>query len=314
MSKKRKVVVTGGAGFIGSHLVEALLSRGYFTIVIDNLATGKLDNIGSVRKNPDLEFVEGTVTELPRLQNLFQGVDYVFHLAAIPGVSRSIEDPLAAHHANVNGTLNVLLAARDGGVKKVVFASSAAVYGETPAQTQTEDMAASPMSPYAVTKYTGEQYCRVFQRVYGLPTVSLRYFNVYGPRQDPQSDYAAAIPKFIMKVARRTPPVIYGDGEQTRDFIYVKDVCAVNILMAEGRATGVFNIGTGQGYTVNHLARTIIRLMGAAGIEPEYGEPRAGDILHSCADISRAVACGYRPQYSLEEGLRETVDEFRRGG
>jgi len=235
----------------------------------------------------------------------------VFHQAAIPSVPRSVENPLASHEANATGTLNVLSAARDNGVRKVVYASSSSVYGDTPVLPKREDMPPNPQSPYAVTKLAGEYYCRVFQKVYGLATVCLRYFNVYGPGQNPDSQYAAAIPRFIKRGSEGSPPIIFGDGEQTRDFTFVRDVVEANILAAESDARGVFNIGRGEGISINRLAELIIGLV-AQNIKPVHEEPRPEDIRHSLADISRAKSFGYRPEYSLEEGLRETISSFQR--
>ena len=219
-----KVVVTGGAGFIGSHLAEELSKRGHKVAILDNLFTGKRENVEPLLKEGKVEFIQGSITDSPLLYKLFQDVSYVFHEAAIPSVPRSVENPQAAHEANITGTLNVLLAAKDTGVKKVIYASSSSVYGDTPTLPKKEDMPPNPLSPYAVTKLSGEYYCRVFHRVYGLPTVCLRYFNVYGPRQDPASQYAAVIPRFINRILENKPPIIFGDGEQTRDFTFVKDV------------------------------------------------------------------------------------------
>ena len=322
----RSAVVTGGAGFIGSHLVDGLLERGYRVTIIDDLSTGKLDNIAHILNptNPTTQqpqqtqgtqgtqgtrFVEGSITDLPLLKDVFRDIDYVFHQAAIPSVPRSVENPGATHEANITGTLNVLLAARDNGVKKVVYASSCAVYGDNPASPKTEDIFPEPLSPYAVSKLCGEYYCCLFQQVYGLPTVCLRYFNVYGPRQDPDSQYAAVIPLFISKALDNRSFVIYGDGSQTRDFVYVKDVVKANILAAEVDASGVCNIGRGERVTINELAGLVVRLVGNT-VEPVYEAPRPGDILHSLADISRARGFGYNPAYSLEEGLRETIQSM----
>ncbi|MGD1120263.1 MAG: SDR family oxidoreductase [Dehalococcoidales bacterium] len=306
-----KVIVTGGAGFIGSHLTAELASRGYRVLVLDNLATGAMSNISPLLKNPNVTFTQGSITDLPFIRLLFQGARFVFHLAALPSVPRSVKDPLATHEANATGTLNVLLAARDAGVKKVIFSASSSVYGDTPTLPKREDMPPNPLSPYAVTKAAGEAYCQVFTRVYGLATVCLRYFNVYGPRQNPDSEYAAVIPKFIKMVLEGKPPVIYGDGNQTRDFTFVKDAVAANILAAESDAAGVYNIGGGKNITINRLVKLIIELSGKK-INPVYQPPRAGDILHSLADISRAKSFGYTPKYSLEEGLQQTLREFTR--
>jgi UDP-glucose 4-epimerase len=334
----KKVVVTGGAGFIGSHLVEELLKRRCKVIILDDLSTGKLENIRhlvepSCHSEPrhvgaknlvsgqskphqrqesgdTAEFVRGSVTDFALVKNVFQGIDYVFHQAAIPSVPRSIEHPRPTHEANITGTLNVLLAAKDNGVKKVIYASSCAVYGDTPTLPVREDMFPNPQSPYAVTKLAGEYYCQVFHQVYGLPTVCLRYFNVYGPRQDPTSQYAAVIPMFIQKVLDDRPPIIFGDGEQTRDFAFVKDVVEANILAAESDAAGVYNIGRGERVSINRLAKLVIKLVGNS-VEPAHEEPRPGDIRHSLADISKARQFGYDPKYNLEEGLRETINSFR---
>lgn len=306
----RKAVVTGGAGFIGSHLAEELLKRRYKVIILDDLSTGRRENIEPIIANSDVQFIEGSVTDLPLLNKLFQNVSYVFHLAAIPSVPRSIESPLASHNVNITGTLNVLLAAKDNKVKKVIYASSSAVYGDTPTLSKREDMPPNPQSPYAVTKLAGEYYCHVFHQVYGLPTICLRYFNVYGLRQDPNSQYSAVIPRFIQRVLDNKPPVIFGDGEQTRDFAFVKDVVGATILAAESDATGIFNISTGERISINKLAALIINLIGNS-VEPIHEELRFGDIRHSLADISKAKQFGCNPQYDLEEGLRETIGSFK---
>jgi len=309
-----KVVVTGGAGFIGSHLVQELLKRGYQVSILDNLSTGKFSNVEPVLISKDAEFVRGSISDLRLLRKVLSGADYVFHQAALPSVPRSIKNPRASHITNATGTLNVLLAARDNGVKKVVFASSSSVYGDTPTLPKVEDMAPNPQSPYAVTKLAAEQYCRVFERVYGLNTACLRYFNVYGPRQDPGSLYAAVIPLFINSALTGKSPVIFGDGEQTRDFTYVKDVVTANILAAESLATGVFNVGSGSRVTINRLAQLIIKIVGDSKIKVVHREARSGDILHSLADISLAGTFGYRPRYTLEEGLPEVVEYLRQLG
>ena len=301
-----KVVVTGGAGFIGSHLAERLVEQGYQIIILDNLSTGKMENIKELLNNANVEFIQGSVNDIWLLSQLFSDVSYVFHLAAIPSVPRSVENPQASHEVNVNGTLNVLLAARENGVKKVIYASSSSVYGDTPNLPEKEDMIPRPLSPYAVTKLTGEYYCRVFSQVYKLLTVCLRYFNVYGPRQDPNSQYSAVVPKFIQRVLEGQPPFILGDGEQTRDFTFVKDVVEANILMAENDASGIVNVSHGESITINKLAKLIISIIGS-NVEPIYQEPRLGDVRHSLADISKARAYGYEPKYSLEAGLSETI-------
>lgn len=303
------VLVTGGAGFIGSHLAEELVRRGYQVIILDDLSTGRKENIEELIGEPltgEVQFVQGSITDLPLLQKLFQGVCCIFHLAAIPSVPRSLENPLACHEVNITGTLNVLLAAKDSGVKKVIYASSSSVYGDTPTLPKTEGMLPSPQSPYAVTKLCGEYYCRVFEQVYDLPTVCLRYFNVYGPKQDPDSEYAAVIPKFIRRGLDGNPPIIFGDGKQTRDFTYVRDTVKATILVAETEARGVYNVGNGNRTTINELAKLILSLIGSH-LEPTHQEPRPGDIRHSLADISNIKALGYNPDYSLREGLEETI-------
>lgn len=303
------VLVTGGAGFIGSHLAEELVRRGYQVIILDDLSTGRKENIEELIGKPltgEIQFVQGSITDLPLPQKLFQGVDCVFHLAAIPSVPRSLENPLACHEVNITGTLNVLLAAKDNRVKKVIYASSSSVYGDTPTLPKTEGMLPTPQSPYAVTKLCGEYYCRVFEQVYDLPTVCLRYFNVYGPKQDPDSEYAAVIPKFMRRALDGNPPIIFGDGKQTRDFTYVRDVVKATILVAETEARGVYNVGSGNRTTINELAKLILRLIGGH-LEPTHQEPRSGDIRHSLADISNIKALGYNPDYSLREGLEETI-------
>ncbi len=307
--QSRRVIVTGGAGFVGSHLAEELVNRVYHVTILDDLSTGKIENIEDLLKNDNVEFIQGSVTDLILLQKLFKGVQYVFHQAAIPSVPRSIEDPYTSHEVNMTGTLNVLLAAKAQAVRKVIYASSSSVYGDTPTLPQREDMILSPMSPYAVAKLAGEYYCQVFHYVYGLPTACLRYFNVYGARQDPNSQYAAVIPRFIRWVGSGESPVIFGDGEQTRDFTFVKDVAGANILVAESEACGVFNIGWGRSTSINRLAELITELVGNK-IKPIHQEPRPGDIRHSLADISRAKAFGYEPGYSLEAGLARTLRWF----
>lgn len=306
-----KLVITGGAGFIGSNIAEELLKENENeVIIVDNLSTGKMANLRKFNRGTNINFVRGSITDLNLLKVVFKGVDYVFHQAAIPSVPRSIKDPIASNNANVNGTLNVLVAAKDCDVKKVVYASSSSVYGDTPELPKREDMTPNPLSPYAVTKLLGEYYCNVFNDIYGLKTVSLRYFNVYGPRQDPYSDYAAVIPKFINRVSENKPPVIYGDGEQTRDFTFVKDVVRANILAAKSDAEGVYNIANGNRISITALANMIMALIGN-DLTPAHDDPREGDVKHSLADISEAKKnLGYEPAYSLEEGLRRTIEWF----
>jgi UDP-glucose 4-epimerase len=309
MNPVKKVVVTGGAGFIGSHLSEELAGQGYHVTILDDLSSGMMENIEELLKNQNVEFIQGSVTDLSLLQRLFKDARYVFHEAAISSVSKSVEDPLTSHEANLTGTLKVLQAAKDNNVKKVVFASSASVYGTTTARIEREDMTPSPLSPYAVTKLAAEYYFQVFRELYRLPGACLRYFNVYGPREDPNSQYGVVIPMFIRRVGAGKPPIIFGDGEQTRDFIFVKDIVQANIKAAESDACGIFNIGQGENITVNRLAELIIELIGS-GVKPIYQEPRQGEVRHSLADITKARGFGYEPKYSLRDGLAETVRWF----
>ena len=306
-----KVVITGGCGFIGSNLAHELVDENE-VVVIDDLSTGRLENNGDLLDNENYRFVKGSITDLDLLKQIFDGARYVFHQAAIPSVPRSIKDPAKTNEVNISGTLNVLIAAADNNVTKVVYASSSSVYGDTPVLPKEESMVPNPLSPYAVSKLTGEYYCKVVTEIYGLKTTSLRYFNVYGPRQDPSSEYAAVIPKFITKALDRESPIIYGDGEQTRDFTFVKDVVSANILAAKSSETGIFNIGGGKRVSINELAETIIKASGT-GTDPglTHVEPRDGDVKHSLADISRAESIiGYKPSYTLDDGLKETIGWF----
>ncbi|KKH59369.1 GDP-D-mannose dehydratase [Methanosarcina mazei] len=305
--KNKNVIVTGGMGFIGSHLTEKLLEDNEVT-VIDNESTGRMENIKHLLDHKNLTLIKGSIVDL-NLTEIFQGKDYVFHLAAIPSVPRSVKDPYSSNEANVTGTLNVLIAAKDAGIKKVIFSSSSSVYGDTPTLPKREDMPVNPMSPYAITKATGEMYCRVFQELYGLPTVCLRYFNVFGPRQDPTSQYSAVIPKFITAIANDKSPLIYGDGEQSRDFTFVKNVVDANILSCESDKTGVFNIACGRRITVNQLVDFINEILGKE-IKSVYSDPRPGDIKHSLADISRAGGFGYNPKDEFKEELTEVIKWF----
>jgi len=305
-----RYVVTGGAGFIGSHIAESL-SKKHEVIILDNLFTGKRENIESLLDKITIEFVEGSITDSSLLHDLFQNADGIFHQAAIPSVPRSIEDPAATNEANITGTLNVLIAAKDCGVKKVVYASSSSVYGDTPTLPKVESMTPNPKSPYAVSKLAGEYYCRVFTEVYGLETVSLRYFNVFGPRQDPKSEYAAVIPRFITRILDGEPPIIYGDGQQTRDFTYVKDVVQANVKAMQSNACGVFNVAYNQRINLLQLADLIMGYTGI-NVRPFHEAARPGDIKDSLADISAArKAFGYSPEYTVKTGLEETIEWFR---
>lgn len=306
-----KYIVTGGAGFIGSHIVEDLFRNNNEVVILDNLFSGNLKNIEPFLNKGSVTFVQGSITDLPLLQKTFEGADGIFHEGAIPSVPRSIANPVATNEANVTGTLNVLVAAKDCAVKKVVFASSSSVYGNTPTLPKREDMTPNPLSPYSVSKHTGEEYMKVFFEVYGLQTVTLRYFNVFGPRQDPTSQYAAVIPNFITKILRHESPVIHGDGGQTRDFTYVKDVVQANIRAMESTAQGVFNIAYCKRISLNDLAATIMEITGIT-VSPVHDPPRAGDVRDSLADITRAQeAFGYSPAYSVKTGLMETIAWYR---
>lgn len=307
-------LVTGAAGFIGSNIVEELVRRGEKVRALDNLATGRRSNIEPFLHS--IEFVEGDITDETVLSSALRGVDYVLHQAALPSVPRSVEDPLSAHGTNATGTLMLLIAARDADVKRVVFASSSSVYGESPTLPKREDMPTEPLSPYAVNKLTGEEYCKVFTRLYGLPTVALRYFNVFGPRQDPKSQYAAAIPGIASRMLRGESPTIYGDGEQTRDFTYVQNVVNANLLACErDEAVGLaMNVATAQRISLLDLVALLNEVLGTE-IEPEFAPPRAGDVKHSLADISLAErALGYRVEVDFKEGLARTVEALRKAG
>lgn len=303
-------LVTGGAGFIGSHMVTTLRERGEQVRVVDSLVTGKRRNLEHVT---GVEFVQADLAEPGVAAEVVKGVDYVLHQAAIPSVPRSVSDPLTCHRANVDATLYVLLAARDAGVKRVVFAGSSSVYGDTPTLPKREDMPANPLSPYALQKLTGEHYLRLFHTLYGLETVTIRYFNVFGPRQDPSSPYSGVISLFMRALVDGTVPTIYGDGEQTRDFTYVANVVdgALRACVAPGAAGEIINVATSSRVSLNELFATLKRLTGSS-IDPAYGPTRVGDVKHSLADISKANALlGYTPLVMLEEGLARTLDWFR---
>jgi UDP-glucose 4-epimerase len=307
-----KYIVTGGAGFIGSHIVEDLAKQQHEVVIFDNFFSGKKVNIQPFLKKKNVKFVQGSITDLSVLEKIFEGADGIFHEGAIASVPRSIANPLATNEANVTGTLNVLIAARDCGVRKVLFASSSSVYGNTPTLPKREDMTPNPLSPYAVSKLTGEHYLKVFSEVYGLKTLSLRYFNVFGPRQDPKSEYAAVIPKFITKILRHESPTIYGDGGQTRDFTYVKDVVQANIRAMESDAQGVFNVAYCKRIDLNELATLIMEITGIT-VPLKYEPPRIGDVRDSLADIRRAQdAFRYAPEYTVRSGLLETIAWYQK--
>ena len=312
------ILVTGGGGFIGSNLTEALLKRGDTVRVLDNFSTGKkanlefpgLDKLAVSR----LEILEGDMVDREICREAVQDIDYVLHQAAIPSVPRSIAKPIESNDANINGTLNLLVEARDAGIKRIVYASSSSIYGNTPTLPKVETITPNPLSPYAVQKLAAEHYFRIFYEIYGLETVSLRYFNVFGPRQDPNSEYSAVIPKFIKALLTGHRPTVFGNGEQSRDFTYVDNVVHGNLLALEaGKAVGrVMNLACGGRLTINALLGILQKTIGT-DIEPIYMEPRPGDIRHSHADISLAEELlGYKMQVSTEEGLAKTVDYFKR--
>ena len=303
-------LVTGGAGFIGSHLAEELIRRGHRVRVADSLITGKRSNLDHIR---DVEFLEGDLADMPFAERAVAGCDYVLHQAAIPSVPRSVKDPITSNRANVDATLNVLVAARDAGVRRMVFAGSSSAYGNTPTLPKHEDMPANPLSPYALQKVVGEQYLQMFTRLYGLETVSTRYFNVFGPRQDPSSPYSGVISVFATALIENRSPNIYGDGEQTRDFTYVANVVDGVLRACEApKASGeVINVATGGRISLNKLFTSMRELIGG-DVEPTYAEPRQGDVRDSQADIRKAKdLLGYAPIVSFEEGLKRTIEWYR---
>jgi len=309
-----KYLVTGGAGFIGSHIVESLVEQNAYVRVLDNCSTGDLANLKGFLE--EIEFIHGDIRDLSVVRKAIEDMDYVIHQAALGSVAESIQNPIMTNDVNVTGTLNILVAARDAEVKRVIYASSCSVYGNSAVLPKREDMPVNPISPYAIAKYTGEQYCRAFFQLYGLKTVVLRYFNVFGARQNPNSQYAAAIPAFICAYLSGKPPTIYGTGEQSRDFVFVDDVVWANLLAchAEGAAGQSLNIASGKSITIDEMAR-LIRDSTGSRIGPVYASPRNGDVLHSLADISNAQGIlGYKPRFDLENGLRKTTEWFQANG
>jgi UDP-N-acetylglucosamine/UDP-N-acetyl-alpha-D-glucosaminouronate 4-epimerase len=304
-------LITGGAGFIGSNLVDELLRRGEQVRVLDNLATGRAENLAAVGER--IEWSRDDIRDLEKIRPLFERADYVIHLAAIPSVPRSVEDPLTSNAVNIDGTLNVLLAARDAKVKRVVFAASSAAYGDFPTLPRVETQPPRPLSPYALTKLAGEYYCLLFTRLYGLETVPLRYFNIFGPRQNPHSPYTGVLSKFITAYLRGTTPVIFGDGEQSRDFTFIANTVDATLRACTAReAPGhIINVGVGERHTLNETI-TLLNKIFSKQVKPQYTGPRPGDALHSHADISLArQLLGYRPRVGFEEGLRRTVEWVR---
>ena len=306
-----RYVVTGGAGFIGSHIVEELLLRNEKVAIIDNFSTGKPENVKPFEGKA--EIIDTDLADAKNLAQIIKDADYVIHQAAIPSVPKSIIDPVKSHHANVNGTLQLLVACREAGVKRVVYASSSSLYGDSPTLPKHEGMMPNPLSPYGAQKLFAEMYCQVFTKAYGLETVSLRYFNVFGPRQDATSQYSGVLALFIPAVLQGRRPTIYGDGEQSRDFTYVKNVVEANLLACKAPGVGgqVFNVACGDRITVNSMLQQINKITGK-DISPVYAEARAGDIKHSQADVRLAKErIGYHAKVSFEEGLRNTIDWYR---
>jgi nucleoside-diphosphate-sugar epimerase len=306
MKTRMKYLVTGGAGFIGSNIVDELLRRNHQVTVLDDLSSGKRANLQHVLDR--LHFIEGSVTNLQTVQQACEGIDYVLHLAARTSVPRSVKDPIESNRVNIDGTLNVLVACRDARIKRFVFAASSSAYGETPQLPKVETMHPAPISPYGVTKYVGELYAQVFGRVYGLENSCVRYFNVFGPRQDPSSQYSGVLSRFMLAILEDKPPVIYGDGEQSRDFTFIDNVVDETLRAAEapGASGMVFNGGTGARITLNEIIRLLAEITGKK-ISPQYDPPRNGDIRDSQADVSHAEkTLGYRPIVHFEEGLRRT--------
>ncbi len=317
--ERKTFLITGAAGFIGSNLTERLLRDGYNVKALDNLLTGKLDNLAFTKKLCSdivarFEFIEGDIRDVATVTAAIEGVDYILHQAALPSVARSVEDPAMSHDINVNGTLNILEAARKSDADiKIVYAASSSAYGDTPTLPKIETMPAKPLSPYALQKFTAEEYMRIYHSIFGVKTVSLRYFNVFGPQQDPKSLYAAVIPSFISAFLKDTTPTVYGDGEQTRDFTYIDNVVQANIraALSSDDANGkVFNIACGKRISLNQLLKLLERKFNRSA-NTEYCDARAGDVKHSLADINRAKELlGYSPEVAFEEGLANTVDYF----
>ncbi|HTQ97024.1 MAG TPA: SDR family oxidoreductase [Candidatus Acidoferrum sp.] len=306
-----RYLVTGGAGFIGSNTVDELVRRGHGVVVLDDLSSGKEENLSEVRSK--ITFVKGSITDIEVVQKAMHQAEYVIHLAARTSVPRSVKDPLETNKINVDGTLNVLVAARDNKVKRVVFAASSSAYGETPTLPKTEEMQPQPISPYGVTKYVGELYARVFGRCYGLENVCVRYFNIFGPRQDSDSPYSGVLSRFATAFLEEQQPVVYGDGEQTRDFTYVDNAVQANLLACEapGASDGVFNVGTGGRVSLNQTLEQLRRISGK-NLKARYEQPRDGDIRDSQADITKArEILGYEPSVMFEAGLERTFEWYK---
>lgn len=306
-----RYLVTGGAGFIGSNIADELVRRGHKVVVLDDLSAGKESNLADVRSKIDLRV--GSITDLAAVQSACNGADYVIHLAARTSVPRSVQDPIGTNFVNIDGTLNVLVAARDAKVRRIVFAASSSAYGETPTLPKTETMPADPISPYGITKYVGELYAKVFGRVYGLENACVRYFNVFGPRQDPSSQYSGVLSRFMLAVIEGQQPVVFGDGEQSRDFTFIENIVdeTLRACEAQGASGMVFNGGTGARITLNQVLKLLEKLSGKK-IRAKYNPPRTGDIRDSQADISLAEkVLGYKPLVHFEEGLQRTWEWYK---
>jgi len=306
-----RYLVTGGAGFIGSNIVDELVRRGHKVVVLDDLSAGKESNLADVRSKIDLRV--GSITDLAAVQSACSGADYVIHLAARTSVPRSVQDPIGTNFVNIDGTLNVLVAARDAEVRRIVFAASSSAYGETRTLPKTETMPADPISPYGITKYVGELYAKVFGRVYGLENACVRYFNVFGPRQDPSSQYSGVLSRFMLAVIEGQQPVVFGDGEQSRDFTFIEDIVdeTLRACEAQGASGMVFNGGTGVRITLNQVLKLLEKISGNK-IQVKYDPPRTGDIRDSQADISLAQkVLGYKPLVHFEEGLQRTWEWYK---
>jgi nucleoside-diphosphate-sugar epimerase len=306
-----RYLVTGGAGFIGSNIVDELVRRGHQVTVLDDLSAGKESNLADVRGKIDLRI--GSITDLATVQSACHGADYVIHLAARTSVPRSVQNPVETNHVNIDGTLNVLVAARDAKVRRFVYAASSSAYGETPTLPKTEAMQPNPISPYGITKYVGELYAGVFGRVYGLENVCVRYFNVFGPRQDPSSQYSGVLSRFMLAVIEGQPPVVYGDGEQSRDFTFIENIVdeTLRACEAKGASGMVFNGGTGARTTLNQVLK-LLEIITGEKIQAKYDPPRTGDIRDSQADVSLArKVLGYEPRVHFEEGLQRTWEWYK---
>lgn len=307
-----KFLVTGGAGFIGSNLTKKLLELKHYVRVVDNFSTGKKENLREFLNEKNFELIKGDLSDLKTARKAVKNMEFVLHQAAIPSVQRSIDNPLKINKSNIDSSLNVLVAARDEGVKKLIYASSSSIYGDTPKLPKKESDPINPISPYALTKFTGEKYCQLFSKLYGLSTVCLRYFNVFGPRQNPKSQYSAAIPKFITAILNDRPPIIYGDGKQSRDFTYVNNVVRANILAAESKIAGqVINIACNKKINLNQIIALINKILDKK-IKPVYQAKKPGDIRYSLADITMAKKLlNYRPEIDFEQGLKKTIEWYR---